>query len=436
MGPLFTLLAIVGAIGAELSETNDLLPNSNQNASRPTPEKPTRRSQVWTIVIGVERYDDLTIPRPRGAVGDAGAIARWFGDAGWDRRHVLLLQDGGRRSPGPADHTPQNPPPSLRPTRANLDWAVNRWLPSRLQPGDTIVIAFAGQCAPGQPPRPGARPSARLLPIDAKAADLDGTAWRLDEQFDSLASTGRYQWLIWLDTAVEGRSLPVVNTPPGGNLGRAFLERLCRWPGVSAWLAGEGQTLPETRAGEPSPFTQSLLQALGSSRSPRNLLGCLHQLRNDPRLRKQGFLTVGGLPPWQTLWAETLQPQPEPKPELVLQRGHADRISQLTFTPDAATLITSSMDSTLRLWRVNDRALLRALTEHTIGVTRFSLAPSGKQLASGDGNGQVRFFDLLNGQGVGVPGPPAHLARIEQLAYSADERGLAMVFTGVRHFRH
>lgn len=426
MGPLYTYVALLSTLGAglDLDEVNHLIPNSSQNQAQADTSKVARRPQVWAIVIGVERYDDLAIPRPRGTVGDAGAVARWFGEAGWDRRHVLLLQDGGRLAPSPTDEIAQNPPPSLRPTRANLDWAVNRWLPPRIQAGDTIVIAYAGQCAPGQPTRPGARPNARLLPIDARAADLDGTAWRLDEQFDSLASTGRYQWLIWLDTAAEGRSLPVVNSPAGGNLGRALLERLCRWPGVSAWLAGEGKTLPEPRVGDPSAFTQGLLQALGSPRSPRNLLGCLHQLRADPNLKKQGFLTVGGLPPWQTLWAETIQPQPEPKPELVLQRGHADRISQLAFTPDAATLITSSMDSTLRFWRVNDRAMLRALTDHTIGVTRFALSPSGKQIASGDGNGQVRFFDLTSMQALGVSGPPAHLARIEDLAYSADGRSL------------
>jgi len=81
------------------------------------PKKP----DVWAIVVGIDRCDDIAIPRCSGAVRDARRVAEWFvRDAGWGETSVLRMDDLGKQAHG----TPDALSPPLRPSRANLDWAI------------------------------------------------------------------------------------------------------------------------------------------------------------------------------------------------------------------------------------------------------------------------------------------------------------------------
>ena len=55
-----------------------------------------------------------------------------------------------------------------------------------------------------------------------------------------------------------------------------MLQRIVRWPGVTAWLAADGRPAAEARrVGDLSPFTAALLKALGTPERPNNLHTCL-----------------------------------------------------------------------------------------------------------------------------------------------------------------
>ena len=138
-------------------------------------EFPGRVPEVWTIVIGIDDYEDRAIPDCTGAVLDARAIGRFFREsAGWGGDHVLFMSDSGNLRHG----RPEDPVTDLRPTKENLDWAITKWLDHRLKPNDLVLIYFAGH-AVGLPPR--ARVAAvgapaRLPLADRRAGERPGPA--------------------------------------------------------------------------------------------------------------------------------------------------------------------------------------------------------------------------------------------------------------------
>lgn len=294
-----------------------------------------------------------------------------------------------------------------------MTWAVQKWLGHRVQSGDLVVIYYAGQAANG-----GDR--TLLLPIDAKADDLDHTGWALGDSIDEIAKKNSTM-VLWLDTSPAGRpqALPGQTTDPLA--GNRFLNRLTRWPGVTAWLAADGQ--PCVEGPGHSPFLAGLAQGLGTR--PGNLLSCLNQMQQDPALKKQGFRVRGGIPAELTVWPADLLPEHKFQPELLLQQGHADVVTAVAPSPDGELLVTASMDSTIRIWRVRDREslLLHVLPYHMIGVTAMALSPDGRFLASGDGTGQVRVWDLVEHRERRLEGPPPHKSRIAQIVFLPGKDG-------------
>jgi WD40 repeat protein len=66
---------------------------------------------------------------------------------------------------------------------------------------------------------------------------------------------------------------------------------------------------------------------------------------------------------------------------------------EVAFSPDGQILATSSVDSTVKLWRVGDGKLLRTL-QHPEGVTSIAFSPDGQQLVSGSYDSKVRLWRM------------------------------------------
>src|SRR5579875_582006 len=366
-------------------------------AQTPGPAPPARRLQVWAIVVGVGSPLDPKVRArsSREAVPQALNVLRWLsGTAGWDRSHVLLLTDfGGSEDPG----SPQSPAPNIAASRRNMDWAFRRWLPARARPGDLIVFYFAGQARAAIPADASLPPEYYLLPSDATVDNLPARGWSLDRALDRLARSGPFQVVCWLGTTMQVEPAPGGQEPrrvDPARLNRDWLRRVARWPGVTAWLASDRPTVAPTS--DPLvPFTRALLAGLGDRDQKRNLAACLRVLELDSGLKAAGFQAIGGVPPDLTLWADQLgAPAAQPRPEMVLQVGHADRILEILSTPDSRTLITASQDSTIRVWSPGSKSLLRVLTGHAVGVTAMALSGDGRRLVSGGGRGEVMIHDL------------------------------------------
>lgn len=67
------------------------------------------------------------------------------------------------------------------------------------------------------------------------------------------------------------------------------------------------------------------------------------------------------------------------------------------FSPGGRLLATSSVDSTVRLWRLSDNQLVATL-RHPIGVTSVEFSPDGQTLVSGSYDAQVRLWNVATGK--------------------------------------
>lgn len=385
-----------------------------------------RKPEVWAVLVGIDGYQ--AIPDTPGARRDALTVRNWMQrEAGTPPDHILVMDRFSRR-----DHLGTEVAlADLYPNRENLSWVLRTWLPARVQPGDIVVVYFAGQ-AVGLPPRDDAPPGSPhrnfLLPIDADPTDIPGTGWAIENDLGELAARGRNPIFVWLDTSLTGRGVPVfegLQSSPASQ----WLDTIARWPGVSAWLAADDAPEPEDLEAGTSPFVRALVDGLGTKNQRRNLLACLSRMHRDPQLTSHGFRTSGSVPSEATLWVVDLTPRRVLPPELALRNGHSDRVLDLALTSDGARLITAGADSTVKLWRMDDRSLLRTQPDHFIGVTKVTISPDGKRLASGDGAGSVWVYRLPEFVPLQTRATRPHHGPVEALAFLDDGERLASLDT-------
>jgi WD40 repeat protein/uncharacterized caspase-like protein len=388
-----------------------------------------RRPEVWTIAVGVDKYEHiLGVGKPTAARG-ARDVRDWMRQAGWDGSHQLLLSDFGAPDPG----QPDEPASNILPRKANLDWAFRQWLFPKARPGDLVVFYFAGRAdavVTPQGPRVDPRVEYQVLPADASLDSVDKTGWSLDRVIDECARR-KLQVVCWMATSVVEREVPA---PPPDTTGRRprsiatgvnWLGRLARWPGMTAWLASDPPPTAEHDPERSNRFTQALLKALGKpdGKARRNLAACLRDLHEDAQLMRQGFRSMGGVPPSLSLWKDQFGSQnAEQKPELVLQTSHSDKLTGVAATADGRFIITASTDSTVRVWSAQEGSLLRVLPGYSaeVGVTALALSHDDRWLVTGGGRGAVLIYDLERDFKTKLVSRQPHAKRIEQIALLPD----------------
>ncbi|MEB3230608.1 MAG: serine/threonine-protein kinase, partial [Leptolyngbyaceae bacterium] len=105
----------------------------------------------------------------------------------------------------------------------------------------------------------------------------------------------------------------------------------------------------------------------------------------------QGAIALWHLPS-ATRWHEF------PAHSLWQRDGHRDRITALQFSPDGSTLFSSSADSTIKQWDVNQPRLHQTLTGEGWGIASLVLHPDGEVLFSGGTNGAIDLWNVPQGQ--------------------------------------
>ncbi|HEY9640177.1 MAG TPA: caspase family protein [Coleofasciculaceae cyanobacterium] len=74
--------------------------------------------------------------------------------------------------------------------------------------------------------------------------------------------------------------------------------------------------------------------------------------------------------------------------------GHHTKVNCLRFSPDGQLLLSASADTTLKLWRLSDRALIQTLKGHEGEVLSADFSPQGDTLFSSSSDQTLRSWDI------------------------------------------
>jgi WD40 repeat protein len=116
----------------------------------------------------------------------------------------------------------------------------------------------------------------------------------------------------------------------------------------------------------------------------------------------------------------TSSPNPaswKPEPPLT---GHGNWVNSLTFTANGECLISSSPDSTIRIWDMNRRVTIRVIKGHQGGGNSVSLTSDESRVVSGSKDKRIFEWDL----NAPLPLFREHLLteRVREVVFSADSR--------------
>ncbi|MBW4511750.1 MAG: serine/threonine protein kinase [Scytonematopsis contorta HA4267-MV1] len=75
-------------------------------------------------------------------------------------------------------------------------------------------------------------------------------------------------------------------------------------------------------------------------------------------------------------------------------KGHQRDVRSVSFSPDGQTLASGSHDKTIKLWRPNTGELLHTFFGHTNHVTSIAFSPNGKMLASASDDKTIKLWNL------------------------------------------
>lgn len=80
-----------------------------------------------------------------------------------------------------------------------------------------------------------------------------------------------------------------------------------------------------------------------------------------------------------------------------VQLGHAAAIRSIEFSPDGRFLLTSSDDSTAKLWEIASGREVRMFSGHAFGIYSAAFSPDGKLVVTGSVDETVKIWDVATG---------------------------------------
>jgi WD40 repeat protein len=87
--------------------------------------------------------------------------------------------------------------------------------------------------------------------------------------------------------------------------------------------------------------------------------------------------------------------------DLMIFKGHTDRVTGVAFSPDGKYLVTCSFDGSVRLWEVSSGKEIRRFAGHRNGSFSAAFSPDGKFVLTGSGRDETaRLWDVMTGREV------------------------------------
>ncbi len=108
--------------------------------------------------------------------------------------------------------------------------------------------------------------------------------------------------------------------------------------------------------------------------------------------------------------------------------GHTNTVDSVVISPDRQTLVSGSWDKTIKVWNVSSDNPLRTMNGHTSLVTSLAISSDGQTLVSGSSDKSIKIWNLkvwdLSGGNL-IRTLNGHTHEISSVAISSDGQTLA-----------
>lgn len=106
--------------------------------------------------------------------------------------------------------------------------------------------------------------------------------------------------------------------------------------------------------------------------------------------------------------------------------GHTDTVTGAAFSPDGQHIVSASLDDTLRIWDIRSRQTVVEQRAHSDGVTSVVYSPDGNRIVSGGHDNTLQVWTAQTLQPIEEP-LRGHKAGITAVAYSSSGSKIASV---------
>lgn len=103
-----------------------------------------------------------------------------------------------------------------------------------------------------------------------------------------------------------------------------------------------------------------------------------------------------------------------------LLKGHANVISDLSFSADGKKLISASFDKTARIWDLASKSTLKALKGHTDVIYAATFSPDSKKAITGSNDDTLKLWNVTRGRLIATL--KGHDGDVRSVAFTPDGR--------------